>query len=808
MNPKTSSIDKVLEHLDGVREQGAGFMARCPAHEDKKASLSISVGKDGETVLMKCHAGCDNREVAKAAGFSLGDLFPPKVTPLRSHNARQPRARIVATYDYVKDGQLRFQVVRRADKTFSQRRPDGTGGWMYNLHDVERVLYHHDEVIAGPAPVYIPEGEKDVDRLRKLGLNATTCPGGAGKWRAAYTNTLAGYDVVILPDNDDPGRKHAQEVATQLYMAGCSVKIAELPDLPEKGDVSDWLDLGNSIEDVIAFVNDLPDWKSPDDNLHDDHATSEPLRIFPTTDTGNAERLVHHHGENLRYIKTHKAWMVWNGTHWEKDNTGRVDQFAKATVRAIPEEATNLSGEEWTRHLKWALSSESSRSRTAMIDLSRSEDGIPARPEDFDRDPWLLKVLNGTLDLRTGKLRPHDRRDMISKMAPVAYDPTATCPLFLEWLNEIMLGRGELVTFLQRAIGYSLTGKVSERVVFILHGGGRNGKTTLLETVGGIMGNYAGTAPAEMLLAKREAGIPNDVARLPGARFVSATETGEGRRLDEVKVKSISGGDTIQARFMHADWFDFRPTFKIWLGTNHKPEIRGTDNAIWDRIRLIPFDYRVSDNQKITDLSDTFISKEASGILTWIVEGCLAWQREGLGAPADVMQATAGYRREMDPLANWIEDRCELRRDASAPAKALYASYTAYCESAGEDPLKQRMFGTRLTERGCGERKSGGTRYRTGIRILDPDEPVQATFGGGDTSQSNTTRDNTSHDMSHQKAHDYGDSNDQEEWLGHMGHDFRGNRPIETPSRSDSETSVPYVPYVPKGEAGNDPWTH
>jgi putative DNA primase/helicase len=436
-----------------------------------------------------------------------------------------------------------------------------------------------------------------------------------------------------------------------------------------------------------------------------------------------------------------------------------------------------------------------------MIELARFEDGIPARPDDFDQDPWLLNVANGTLDLRTGDLSPHDREQMLSKVAAVPYDPTATCPIFLDWLHEIMLSREELVTFLQRAMGYSLTGRVSERVVFILHGGGRNGKTTLLETMSGILGDYAGTAPAEMLLAKRETGIPNDIARLPGRRFVSATETGEGRRLDEVKVKSISGGDTIQARFLHGEWFDFRPTFKIWLGTNHKPEIRGTDNAIWDRIRLIPFDYRVTDSGKIPDLADAFITREGPGILAWMVEGCLAWQQHGLSAPAEVMQATEGYRREMDPLANWIEDRCELRPNVSAPSKSLYASYSAYCEAAGEEPLKQRTFGSRLTERGCGEKRTGQARYRTGIRIIDANEPTQATFD----EDSVTTNDATKDDVSHEKAYEYGDSSNSYD-TSDVSDTSYGVIELNNSPRGEPRNKR-QIRHSVTGEAGDDQWT-
>lgn len=526
------------------------------------------------------------------------------------------------------------------------------------------------------------------------------------------------------------------------------------------------------------------------------HVDDGALRTFTITDTGNAERLVARFGQDLRYNWSRGAWCVWTGTHWGDDVAGRLEQLAKATARGIPNEAAELSGDAYTKHLRWAATSESASKRASMIECARSEDGIPILADQLDRDPWTFNAANGTLDLQTGQARPHNRRDLLSKVAPVAYDPDATCPRFLEWLHQIMLGRHDLVTFLQRAMGYSLTGNISERLVFILHGGGRNGKTTLLETMGGILGDYAGIAPAEMLLAKRgDAGIPNDLARLPGTRFVSATETGQGRRLDEVKIKSITGGDTISARFMREEFFDFRPTFKIWLGTNHKPEIHGTDNAIWDRIRLIPFDYRVADDQKIPDLSDIFVAEEGPGILAWTVQGCLDWQRDGLTMPSDVLEANTKYRHDMDPLSNWIEDRCELRPGAREAAKTLFADYVSYCEQAGEEPLKQRTFGVRITGRGCGEAKSGGTRYRTGIRLRDPNDPVQTTFAPSDTSHSEAAHLITSHE----KAYESGGFQDSGN-----GRDVRntnsGMNTREKCLRVDTGTSVPYVPSVPNDD--------
>jgi putative DNA primase/helicase len=255
----------------------------------------------------------------------------------------------------------------------------------------------------------------------------------------------------------------------------------------------------------------------------------------------------------------------------------------------------------WRKAGRWRLTSADrgiAASLRAMVDLARSEPGIHVSPDDLDRDPWRLNVLNGTLDLRTGELEPQDPDDLITKLAPVEYDPEAKCVTWLGFLDRIMDGNQDLIDFLQRAAGYSLTGETTERVLFVLHGVGRNGKTTLLESLQAVLGEYAKVMAAEMLMArKNDGGIPNDVAALKGARLVTASEAEEGTRLGEAKVKQLTGGDTITARFLYGEFFSFRSEFKIWLATNHKPDVRGTDKAIWDRLPVVPFSVRIPDEE-------------------------------------------------------------------------------------------------------------------------------------------------------------------------------------------------------------------
>ena len=443
------------------------------------------------------------------------------------------------------------------------------------------------------------------------------------------------------------------------------------------------------------------------------------------TDWGNARRLVALHGEDLRFCYPWSRWLVWDGICWGMDDTGEVQRRAKNTVATIYTEAGRALDDDARKAIgKHAIRSESDNRLRAMTNLAQSEPTIPVLPGELDGDRWLLNLQNGTLDLHTATLEPHRRTDLITKLAPVRYDPGARCPMWLAFLDRIMAGNPDLIAFLQRAVGYALTGDTSERCLFILHGSGANGKSTFLNVVSALLGeDYAQQTPTDTLLTKPWGNtIPNDVARLRGARLVTAQETEEGRRLAESLVKQMTGGDKLTARFLRAEFFEFVPNFKIFLATNHKPEIRGTDKAIWDRIRLIPFDVTIPEHEQDKHLAEK-LQGELAGILCWALDGCLAWQRDGLGEPAEVKRATAGYRAEMDVVESFIEDCCHLSPMAVASKGALYDAYCKWCEQSGEAPLSKRLFGARIRERGFGDERRGEarTRHWTGIGLLDTD---------------------------------------------------------------------------------------
>jgi putative DNA primase/helicase len=351
-----------------------------------------------------------------------------------------------------------------------------------------------------------------------------------------------------------------------------------------------------------------------------------------------------------------------------------------------------------------------------MIKLAKTEPGIPVMADELDTAPYILTVLNGTLDLRSGELRPHRREDFITKLAPVDYDSEAECPKFMRFLAQITDGDEELQGFIQRAIGYGLTGDTSEQVLFIPYGTGANGKTTLLNLVQDMLGDSSLQTPTDTFVRKRERMATNDLARLRGARFVVATEVAEDGRLDEVMVKQITGGDMISARMLYREFFDFRPQCKVFLVTNYKPEIRGSDEGIWRRIMLIPFEVRIREEDRDKHLPEK-LREELPGILAWAVRGCLAWQKVGLAPPENVKAATAEYREEMDWMSAFLKERCVLKEGAKAKAGDLFGAIVTWWPCDEDGPPSQKVFGGRLRAAGLRREKKSGINWWFGVTL-------------------------------------------------------------------------------------------
>jgi putative DNA primase/helicase len=447
------------------------------------------------------------------------------------------------------------------------------------------------------------------------------------------------------------------------------------------------------------------------------------------TDLGNARRLVLAHGADLRYCKPLGGWFVWDGRRWRRDDTGEVVRRAKATVTTIYAEGLDAVGDRREALIKHALRSESEARIAAMIGLAESEPAIAMRAGDFDRDPWLLNVQNGTIDLRTGARRPHRREDLITKLCPVAYAEDSVCLTWGRFLRRAMRANPGMMGYLQKLVGLCLTGDVSEKRLPIVWGPSDTGKTTFTETVMAVLGDDYREVVAEATIAKTKytsdgAAASPDIAKLRGVRLAVVSETGEATRLNEARVKALTGRNRLTARHLHRDPFTFDPTHKLLIETNHKPIVEESGDAVWNRVDLIPFTVVIPPEEQDKALPAALLG-ELPGILGWAIQGCLRWQVEGLGRPPEVADATAAYRAEMDRFGEFLDDRCDLRPDARTTTAAIYAAYRAWCLGLGDEPMTSSEVGSRLRERGFEPWRDKSARGWTGLRLRPNAEDIE-----------------------------------------------------------------------------------
>ncbi len=450
-------------------------------------------------------------------------------------------------------------------------------------------------------------------------------------------------------------------------------------------------------------------------------------KAFKLTDLGNAERLISRHGADIHYSEERKKWLIWTGKVWEWDYGSKVMLLAKETARNILREAADENNDDRREELtKHAVRSEGEARLTAMVTLAQSEPGVPVQNSELNSNPWLFNCNNGTVDLRTGKLLAHKREDLLTIKSPVNYNPQAPCPLWFNFLGKVTGGSKELSQYLQKAVGYSLTGDMRAQVVFFLFGLGNNGKSTFVGRIREIMAGYSAKAPIDMFLArdKQTRGPSEGLANLQGKRFIAASEVGIGRRLEVTIIKDMTGGEAIRADRKYEHEVEFQPTHKLWISGNHKPIIQDTSLAIWRRIKLIPFTVTIPDREVDEELP-TKLRAELSGILAWAVRGCLAWLQQGLAEPREVTAATLAYRSEEDILAEFIQDCCSLKVTTTVSKAVLRGRYEQWCEETSSQPIHQKTFRTRLMERGISEGKSGGIRYWRGINLVEKAEQGQ-----------------------------------------------------------------------------------
>jgi len=442
------------------------------------------------------------------------------------------------------------------------------------------------------------------------------------------------------------------------------------------------------------------------------YAASEEVERPPAfSDEAIALEFAADHTEKLRFVAAWGKWLSWTGKHWHFDETLAAFDKVRATCRRLSSKCNKP---------KVAAAIASAKTVAAVERLAKSDRRLAATIEQWDADPWALNTPDGVIDLKTGKLRAHRAEDYMTKIAAIG--PRGDCPRFLAFLATIAKNDVELIAYLRRTLGYALTGDTRENALFFAYGTGANGKSVMLATVAGILDAYHRSAPIETFTASNSDRHPTELAGLRGARLVSATETEEGRRWAESRIKQLTGGDVVSARFMRQDFFEYKPAFKLFIAGNHKPSLRSVDEAIRRRFHLIPFAVTIPADQRDGELTEK-LKAEWPGILQWLVGGCLEWQREGLRPPQAVRDATSAYLEAEDALAAWIDEKCE--RDAKSWEKSseLFLSWSQWTDRAGEQAGTMKRFAQGLESRGFTKHKRMHGQGFYGLRLVRDDAP-------------------------------------------------------------------------------------
>lgn len=497
----------------------------------------------------------------------------------------------------------------------------------------------------------------------------------------------------------------ARVMKTQRYtqeQAAAAILPALRDKSPQRAGDKPWTE-----QDVLELV----------ESIYSSEAPPLPPESFALTDTGNAERFAAEHGAYLRHCDRWGSWLVYDGRRWSTDERQEVPALAKETIRRMREDAAALEDKAARENAqRWAARSEQRQRRDAMLALAQSEDGIQVHPTDLDHDPWTFNVRNGTLDLRTGELRPHSPADLLTRLADVVYDPDASAETWLRFVERILPDE-RVRNSLQEWAGVCLTGDVSIQKLAFMYGTGANGKSTLLATLLRLVGEYGRSAAADLLLAKQDRDI-TELAVLHGARLVVTSEINEGRRLDEAMVKHITGGDRLRARVLYRDSFEFDPTHKVALAANHRPEVRETGHAIWRRILFYPFEVTIPEAEQDAELVKK-LHAELSGVLNWALAGLSRARANGMriSEPEPMARAVREYRAAEDVLADFVAERCVEGPTERASTAELNRAYRDWAESSGERPLPPRTLGLRLKGRGYTEVRSNSARGWAGISV-------------------------------------------------------------------------------------------
>ena len=786
--------------------EGGHYKIRCPFHEEETPSCVV-YDDDRGFYCYGCEAGgdvikfimlldqCDFQEACLELAKQLGKTFPmDNHAATRKGRDLWPFTITSEIYEYPENlFEARYKNTRKRRKESALcrfvgdelvhglkageyfqgsdgawRRPKKSTSEKYprrHFEELQTKLYRPEvwqSARDAGRTVLVTEGPKDAETAIALGFAATTSPNGSSGFRARHARELTDCRVAVLVDHDAPGIAGGEKRTKLLHGQAEKVRLVEpLGGEPGSGfDLTDWVESerrahqrtdAELADELRRRIDAEPPWTPPPKEARSaDGDHHEDARF---TDVANAERFIARHGRDVRYCGDFKAWYRWMGHAFERDARGKVDYLAREVADVVLAEAAQEPDRKTALRLKAHASRILMVSRLrACLEAARVDPRIAVAPLDFDADPWLLNCGNGIVNLRVGTLEPHraSRRPLVTKTVAAGYDSEAACPRWERFLAEIFVTPEdepdlELISWLKRAVGYSLTGSTAESVLVLLYGDGSNGKSLFLSTLATLFGGYNQALPFEALLERRGSSSGNpDVANLLGARMAQAVESSANSKWNEPLVKQLTGGDPITARRLYENPVTFEPTHKLWLATNHKPRTYDSSVAFWRRVMPVPFRVRFRKPHEYTPgvpferaadlrLAQVLLA-ELPGILTWAIEGCLEWQRDGLGVCDAVVDARERYREEQDPLSAYLGERTVREPEERIAWKELWTDYKTWCESNDERALGSRTFGRMLDEHGIKPSKSNGIRTRVGIRLrteFDVGESGWETSGDG-----------------------------------------------------------------------------
>jgi len=692
--------------------------------EGDKAGLwtDRATGDGGDVFhLLAAHAGVDvHGDFARVLALAEELLGRAPTRPMRPRRKNAPLDDLgpaTAKWDYLDPQGRLIAVVYRYDPPGRKKEFRPWDARRRKMAPPEPRPLYNQPGLATAAQVVLVEGEKCAQALIDAGFVATTAMHGAN---APVDKTdwspLSGKAVLVWPDRDKPGWEYAVQAAQAILSAGAkSCHILYPPEEAAEGwDAADAVAEGF---DVSAFLA-----HGPRVQVYDIADPGEPVVGTDESVWGTEDALAlaftRRYHRDWRFVAAWGRWLVWDGQRWRTEDTLAATDLIRGVCRHAAVRADNP---------KVAAKLATSGTVSGVERLARADRRHAATTAEWDADPWLLNTPGGVVDLKTGHLRPHDRADRMTKITTAT--PGGDCPTWRRFIDEVTGGDAELQAYLQRMVGYALTGSTQEHALFFLYGTGANGKSVFVNTLATILGDYATSAPMDTFMETRSDRHPTDMAGLRGARFVAAIETEQGRRWAESKVKSLTGGDKISARFMRQDFFEFYPQFKLFVAGNHKPAIRNIDEAMKRRLHLIPFTVTIPPDRRDKHLQRKLLA-ERDGILAWTVEGCLAWQRLGrLDPPLRVLEATEEYFEAEDALGRWLDERCVRQVNAKSLTAELFNDWKQWAEAAGEFVGSQRRFSDLLITRGLEKwRNAAGVRGFRGIGLKHPPKPAYTPY--------------------------------------------------------------------------------